>query len=307
MKKTILASALISLIAFTSCQKDDFPGENNDGSLASVADIIEKDATIDDVIEATDYEIDYFTGTSATIDELSAVAGLKSAFQFRFGFRYRENACPMVSVETSDAGETIFPLVITIDYGDSTVLMNGRVISGSIVITISDPLSAEGRVREVEFVNYMVDSVSIEGSSTVTYVGPNGEENGKFSVVRNVKCTFPDGSYVIRNAERVREWIAGLDTPWNHSDDIIHISGQTTAEDSEGNSYSRVIAGELGYLVKTGECREMTEGVVEITRNGELVATIDYGNGECDGVGTVTRNGETEQITLRNRCRIKNQ
>jgi hypothetical protein len=306
MKKTILASALISLMAFTACQKDELSGDISDGSLASVAGLIEKDATLDDVMEATDYEIDYFTGSSLIVGDLSlAESGLKSGFQFRFGYRYRENACPLISFEKSDTTESGFPIVITVDYGDSTVLMNGRVISGAIEIIISDPRGADGRKREVNFVDYVVDSVSIAGGSVIMYNGPTDEENGKFTVTREVTCTFADGSYVTRSAEKVREWVSGFDTKWNPSDDIIHISGHSSSDDSEGNSYSKVIAGELGYLVKTGECREITAGVVEITKNGELVAVIDYGDGECDGVGTVTKGDEVKEITFGRGCKMK--
>lgn len=303
MKRTILAASLISLMVFTACQKDETTQVLNEGSIASVADLIEKDATLDDVFEATDYEIDYFTGSSLSIGDLSTTnLGLKSGGLFRYGYRYRENFCPLVTIERENT-TTGFPITVTLDYGDSTVLQNERVISGSIVITIFDPRGADGRKREVEFVDYMVDSIAVSGGSVVMYTGPTDEENGKFTVTRDVTCTFPDGSSVTRSAEKVREWVSGFYTRWNHSDDIIHISGFTSSEDSDGNSYSKVIT---ENLVKTGECREIVKGVVEITKNGEVIAVIDYGDGECDGVGTVTKGDEVKEITLRRRCRIKN-
>jgi hypothetical protein len=302
MKKTILASALISLMAFTSCQKDEFNGETNNETLASVANLIEKDATLDDVFEATDYEIDYFTGSSLSIGDLSSIeSGLKSGGLYRYGWRYKANSCPTVTIQRADT-ESGFPKTITLDYGDSTVLQNGRVISGSIVIIKSDPRGTDGRKREVEFVDYMVDSVAVTGGAIILYTGATDEENGKFTVTREVTCTFPDGTYVTRSAEKVREWIAGFETRWEHADDIIHIYGFSSSIDSEGNSYSKEIVEDL---VKTGECREITKGIVEITKNGEIVAVIDYGDGTCDGVGTVTRGDEVKEITLRKRCKIK--
>jgi hypothetical protein len=304
MRKVILTSAIASLMAFTSCQKEDtneITEVINNETIATVAELIEKDATIDDVFESTDYEVDFFTGTESTVDELSEQFALKSGNRFRFGFRYRENACPEITVERADT-ESGFPKTVTVSYGDSTVLSNGRVMSGSIVVTISDPKGTDGRRREVEFVDYMVDSVSIAGGSVATYVGPTEDTNGTFSITRTVTCTFPDGSTVSRTSDKVREWIAGFDTRWNHADDIIHITGSSSSQGSKGKNYSKSI---VEHLVKTGECREIVQGVVEITKDGELAATINYGEGECDGVGTVTKGDEVKEITLGRRCKIK--
>jgi hypothetical protein len=39
-------------------------------------------------------------------------------------------------------------------------------------------------------------------------------------------------------------------------------------------------------------------GIVEILKN-ELKATLDYGQGECDKLATITVNGVTKEIVLR--------
>jgi len=39
-------------------------------------------------------------------------------------------------------------------------------------------------------------------------------------------------------------------------------------------------------------------GIVEIVKN-DATATLDYGNGECDKLATITINGVTKEIVLR--------
>jgi hypothetical protein len=44
-------------------------------------------------------------------------------------------------------------------------------------------------------------------------------------------------------------------------------------------------------------CEYILSGTVELLRNGETT-TIDYGDGTCDDIATVTINGVTEEISL---------
>ena len=57
-------------------------------------------------------------------------------------------------------------------------------------------------------------------------------------MAQKVALDIPDGSYVMRSAEKLREWIAGFDTRRERADDIIHITGGCSSENSEGNIHS---------------------------------------------------------------------
>jgi hypothetical protein len=39
-------------------------------------------------------------------------------------------------------------------------------------------------------------------------------------------------------------------------------------------------------------------GIVDINKN-DVLATLDYGNGECDNLATMTTNGESKVIELK--------
>ena len=51
-------------------------------------------------------------------------------------------------------------------------------------------------------------------------------------------------------------------------------------------------------LVKIDGCKYIVEGTIEYLKNGEVVAIIDYGNGECDNLATKTVNGIVHEFKL---------
>ncbi|MCD4683296.1 MAG: hypothetical protein K8R86_08455 [Bacteroidales bacterium] len=52
-------------------------------------------------------------------------------------------------------------------------------------------------------------------------------------------------------------------------------------------------------LVKLDDCDYIVEGTIEYYLDGELVATVDYGDGECDDIATKTVDGETIEFSLK--------
>jgi hypothetical protein len=67
-------------------------------------------------------------------------------------------------------------------------------------------------------------------------------------------------------------------------------------EECEGSSFEEVIVEELVY---SDDCDgEIVSGLIEFYLDGVLVGSIDFGDGECDGIAIVTENGETFEINL---------
>jgi len=58
-------------------------------------------------------------------------------------------------------------------------------------------------------------------------------------------------------------------------------------------------------LVKTEDCKYIVEGTIKYLLDGEVVAIVDYGNGECDNIATKTVNGETYEIELDKKTKEK--
>jgi len=286
MKKGILFIAALSTAFLFGCEEEQ---TNNQAFLSDEEEaVVMEDAASDNVIEAVDYEVDYYSSSSEIINGINDGAK-KSTHWPRW--RYADGEGPAVTV---DPIGWAYPKSITIDYGEGIELVNGRVISGQIVIDVSDRPRKDGATREVTYENFYVDSVHIEGGATRSFAGNDSTER-VFNNVSDLTLTFPDSTVIHRNSERTRTLVDGFETLFRHSDDVVNIEGFVNYETSNGQSFSKTI---IHPLTKTGACRFIIEGTVSFTLNGEDFAELDYGEGTCDDVATITKDGETRQITI---------
>ncbi len=69
------------------------------------------------------------------------------------------------------------------------------------------------------------------------------------------------------------------------------LSGQT--DTIYGDEYIKVI---VNPIVELEDCDCPVSGTVEIIEEDEIIAVIDFGDGECDGIVTVTEDGETYEM-----------
>lgn len=63
-----------------------------------------------------------------------------------------------------------------------------------------------------------------------------------------------------------------------------------------GGEFEKVI---ISPLVKIDNCDYIVAGIIEFQKEGEVVAVIDYGDGECDDIATITKDGKTFDISLK--------
>jgi hypothetical protein len=288
-KMRLFLLAALAIIVF-ACEKDLIEDTVVDADPISAEgeEMALKEAGVDNVLETADYEVDYFT----TEDEaVASESGLKSTDNNRYGLRYLAGLAPDVTVEPNDGS---FPKTITLDYGEGTELENGKILSGKIVIDLTAPRLTDSAMRTVTFVNFYVDSIGIEGIAKNSFFSGHNRDQGIFVYNRRLKFNFPDGSYIFRHGEITRKWVQGLNTPFMHADDEIHITGKSASEDRRGNHYTREI---LKPLVKTGACRFIIQGKVQFTFNREVMY-LDYGDGECDYTAILSKNGERKVINL---------
>ena len=301
MKNVLVTIGLVVLVAFTACNKNDnLLPENllNEVDLKTTTEsVILTEASLDDVTEAADYEVDLFTGASVEVAASAFEFGdieLKAGDTNKYRNRYRFGKCPDIHIVKEEGG---YPRTITLNYGEGTELANGRVIAGIIEIIMSGPRNENGATRTVSFIDFSVDDVAIAGTSIKTFL----RDEYKVNIVRDMSFTLPeDGTVIERTAEKTRTWVAGMDTPFDHADDVISITGFTNCEDSDGNIYHREIT---TALVKNGECRFIVTGEITLTKNGVEFGVINYGDGECDNKATLTTADGTKEFEIGNRHR----
>jgi hypothetical protein len=64
--------------------------------------------------------------------------------------------------------------------------------------------------------------------------------------------------------------------------------------DGDGD-YDKVI---VNPIVKLEGCKFIVAGTIEFRKDGEVIATVDFGDGTCDNLATKTVNGETTEFKL---------
>ncbi|MCB0472706.1 MAG: hypothetical protein KDC69_02580 [Flavobacteriaceae bacterium] len=175
---------------------------------------------------------------------------------------------------------------VTIDFGDGCSLRNGNDLSGKIVIDYERDTEAATKTINYTFDNFYFNSKKVEGGGTILRELSNGNGNPQSTKTFDVSVTWPDGSMASKKGVRIREWIEGFDT-WAWGDNVFLITGNWTFTKVDGT----VVTAEVTEpLRRELACRFLVSGSMELNRNGNT-ALIDYGDGTCDDLATVSING----------------
>lgn len=279
--KFFLMFAAIALFSFSSCTKQ----TTIDQSSLDLAD--------DDAVSDAIFEDVFNTVDNADIILNGLIKGdvTKSAVVV-------SDSCPAITITHLSDG--VWPKEISIDFGAgcSGLFDNSR--SGKILITVTGPRKVAESKKTVTFDNYYFNGIKVEGTKELENMGYNNNQNLVFSVkLMNGKLTLPDGKEIERSFAHEKEWTAGSLTK-NIWDDEFMITGTTTGKNINGITYTNTIT---SALLWKRVCKFFVSGVVKIEREGKDPIEINYGDGVCDAVATVTRGGESKEILLRFRHR----
>lgn len=186
--------------------------------------------------------------------------------------------------------------VVIYDFHNGCTGPDGKTRAGRVIVNYTgagyfDP----GSSWVVTFDSFYVNTRHVEGTRSVINNGFNGNGNMTWSITAtNMKITRTDGTWRSWNSNRMREMVAGYgDSTWVN--DVYVVNGTTTGTNSNGESHSSI----LTNLRHENSCHWITSGTMEITPSNKPVRTIDFGNGTCDDIATVTKNGVSKTIHLR--------
>jgi len=278
----VLSIVLLAMITMISCEKNKSI-ETLD--LATAEDDAIMDMAYDDVFS----EVDAVMNTMDMVGY--AIPAIKSGLE-------AFETCKVITVEQSEG--SFWPRIITIDYGEGCT-QGKRTRKGKIIITVSGPMWLEGSMRVVTFDEFFVNDHKIEGIRTVTNEGRHmeGQYEGKIYVsvvLDSGKVITPDNTVITKQVNRTRTFIEGEESKWDTRDDIWFIEGLAHGVNRNGYTYTREITSPLWKEIG---CRFITQGSVLISVEGRPDAILDYGDGECDPVVTVTVGDEVRTINLR--------
>jgi hypothetical protein len=187
--------------------------------------------------------------------------------------------------------QTGFPKTIVIDFGTSCSY-NGNTRSGKINVTLSDSIRKAGSIAIMTFTNYFINGYKKEGTITWTNTSTPGTRSWTRKT-ENGKVTAPDGRYWNHSGERFVVQTAGVSTPIR-TDDVFSITGNHTVSNSAGAT--RVIT-VLEALQKKTDCANIDKGKLKV-QGPNHYAIIDFGDGTCDNLATLSIDGRTPRTII---------
>ena len=250
------------------------------------------EAELDAIVEADYDEIDDIVESAMGYSD-GSIGGRTSAEE---GRGMDERATCAIVTHDKDAQ------TITIDFGEGCEGPYGKVRSGIIFISYDGRRFIPGSFWSTTFEDFFVDGRQIEGTRTVENVSETIDDSPKFHItLTNGKVTWEDGKFATREVDRYRVWVRAL----NPLDDETHILLGSVAGgiNIEGLSYSSNV---LADLVYRRACREFNKARIPVSGIKEVVIgedthIVDFGDGECDSIVTITADGVTVEVDLANR------
>ena len=279
MKKFQFLTAIVAVfvaVNFTACKKDK---ADTEAAAETIADVSYADVSFND---------------AQTIADEGATTGSIASFR-ESGYDGFLNACATVTRDTVST-----PRVTTIDFGDANCLcQDGRNRRGKIIVTHTGRYRDASTVITTTFDNYYVQDNKIEGTRTVTNMGANSLGQPYFTVAENGSVIRANGAGTITWASnRTRTWTEGFATAIRQ-DDVYEITGSSSATAANGNACSATILSPLVRKMSLDCRRHFVAGELKLMIEGRPERVINFGDGTCDDIATVTVNGVTHTITLR--------
>lgn len=186
-------------------------------------------------------------------------------------------------------------MTITIDFGDGCEGPDGKIRSGIIFITYTGRLFVPGSVWTITFRDYTVNRLQVEGTKTITNVSGSINDHVSFNkVLEGGKITWPDGTYATREVDKTFTWIRAH----NPLMDEVHVQGEAQGMTRRGVFYKATI---ISTVIWKRACRIRgvcvpVQGLKLVEQRGHADVLLDFGDGECDALVTVTKNGESRVI-----------
>jgi hypothetical protein len=192
-------------------------------------------------------------------------------------------------------------VTINIDFGDTDCEMpNGNILKGEIIITFTYHPTASTNTINYEFVDFYHNAIKFTGNKSFTRTMSGGETSHPIVVMTmDMNATFPDGRVLHRVGTRTREIIEGYGTPLIFADNVYQVTGNWTTTFPNTTVQTSTITTPLKVKMSCANLHKplLVEGVITFTRNGNI-ATLDYGNGDCDNIAIFTINGNSYTINI---------
>lgn len=278
MKKlNFLAVLAVVLVTVWSCQKTDstdtqFSDLSAAEAVAAVASVDEVEGIIDDNIFYADSYIDF-----------SGITG-KGGHYDRSGF--------FSDCTTIEALITPNSTSVTITFEEGCTDRHGNEVSGTLTL---ERAAEDGNYSSmVTFADFTINGYVVNGTKAYSKVVENSNGNPERTSIVDITIDTDAGTFT-KTGTRTREVTAGSDTD-TYKDDEVTFTGSSAYTSADGVVISTEIT---TPLVRPAECKYIAQGIIQYSNDG-AISTLDYGDGTCDKLATLTAaDGTITEIKLR--------
>jgi hypothetical protein len=282
--------AFITVISLASCKKDS-SANSNDSNAGSLS---------DSSTAADNMYYDVMNNAFVGFSDNSTVWSASTAHTSRTGTNSVEAlstgplSCAIYTLDDTIPGS--YPKTLTLDFGSGCTSADGILRKGKLTYVFSAPILVPGATASVTFNQYVVNNYGLQGTYSIT--NNSSDVNGiSFTTqVTNGIITYPNATNYHYSHNKTYTMTAGSTTPFDITDDVYSISGNSSFSTTGGAS---LVFNATTPLVKAVSCHNVSSGVVTFVYNQAVTGTIDFGNGTCDDLATVTVGSYHNTIILR--------
>lgn len=277
---SVTALAIGAITVFFACKKDD---------AKTGADDKKDNATISAAVSEASVNAIYADVFSTAIENNARnlpPGGRKAPVQAD----QAPNRCfGTFSAEPGDL--TTFPKTLTIDFETGCTDGYGITRKGKLIIKLEKILWLADSKATVEFENYFVNGVKVEGKVIITTTSWLSTKKSYTYTVTDGKLTYANGKTATYSGTRTVEYKTQNTESVN--DDVFELTGTASLTDSLGTSTITVTS----PLKRALLCPWIGAGEVSVSLNGHT-GKLNYGNGDCDKKATITVGDKTKEIQL---------
>ena len=286
IKKFTLIALSFGLI--TSCSEDGVSGFSENLSTTTVMETINSIAFEEDIDELVSESMNLNSNaSSARSADTTADKGPKKFMGDKYG-----DCATVVEDEENNTK--------TITFSEDCEGKRGQTRSGTMIVTYSETQGEAGSFRQVTYNDFYLNGVKIEGTrrTEIISIDENGSKTMRTSMTDG-KMIYEDGTFKTKNSEMTRYTHVENDEKQYSS-----LTGSKSAVSTEGVSFSMQITTPIKFVYNCDDLGFRKRGKIpvegiKVSIDGDETITTDFGDGTCDTLVEVTKDGEVETVDLK--------
>ena len=286
IKKIVLFVFSFGLI--TSCSEDGVSGFSENLSTTTVLETINSIAfeeDIDDLVsESFNLSTNVMSARSADADSAKDLKRFK-------GDKYGDCASVVLDEETNTK---------TITFLEDCEGKRGQTRSGTMIVSYSETQGEAGSYRQVTYDDFYLNGVKIEGTrrTEIISIDDNGSKTTR-TTMTDGKMIYEDGTFKTKSAEMTRYTHVE-----NDQKQYSTLTGSKSGVSTEGVNFSMEITTPIKFIYDCFSEGQRKKGKVpvegiKVTDDGEQIITTDFGDGTCDTLVEISKDGEVETVDLK--------